>query len=151
MKTAFLDSSTLFSATNSPTGGSSKLFTFKKVKLISSPTVLTEVERNVRKKLQSHHLDRFFMLVDKMIIIDQKPNSKLIKKAKQVIVQKDAIILSEGKLAKSNLLITLDQKHFLNQNVANFLNPQKVLTPKMLIEKLESSKNKSFKQPSLKF
>lgn len=136
MKTTFLDSSVLFSAVNSPMGGSSKLFTLKNIKLISSPTVLTEVERNIRVKLESHHLDRFFMLVDKIKIFDQKPNPQLIKKAKKAIVLKDAIILSEGKFSKTNFLVTLDKKHFLKEDVVKFLHPQKVLTPKMLIEKL---------------
>lgn len=119
MKTAFLDSSVVFSAVNSPLGGSSKLFTIKSIKLVSSPTVLTEVERNVRKKLQSFHLDRFFMLADQLIVIDQKPDPKLIEKA------------------KSNFLVTLDQKHFLTSKAANFLKPQQILTPKMLIKKFE--------------
>lgn len=137
MKTAFLDSSVVFSAVNSPLGGSSKLFTIKSIRLVSSPTVLTEVERNVRKKLQSFHLDRFFMLADQLIVIDQKPDPKLIEKAKKVIVEKDAVILSEAKKAKSNFLVTLDQKHFLTAEAANFLKPQQILTPKMLIKKFE--------------
>lgn len=137
MKTVFLDSSVVFAAVNSPTGGSSKLFTIKNIKLVCSPTVLAEVERNVRKKLQTFNLDRFFMLADQIIIIDQKPNSKLIEKARKVIVKKDAVILSEGKLAKSDFLITLDKKHFLTEEVANFLKPQQILTLKMLIHKFE--------------
>src|SRR3989338_3790698 len=139
MKTAFLDSSVLFSALTSPTGGSSKLFTLKKINLITSPTVLTEVERNVRNKLQSFHLERFFMLVTKLKLIEQVPDLKLIIRAKKVIVEKDAVILQEAKQAKTNYLITLDQKHFLNQKVKGFLKPQKVLTPKILIQTLEKS------------
>ncbi len=136
MKTAFLDSSVLFSAVNSPIGGSSKLFTIKKIRLVTSPTVLTEVERNVRNKLQSFHLDRFFMLVSQINLIQQTPNQKLINQAKKIIVEKDAVILQEAKQAKTNFLITLDQKHFLNQKVDKFLKPQKALTPKELIRKL---------------
>lgn len=137
MKTAFLDSSVLFSAVNSPIGGSSKLFTLKKIKLITSPIVLTEVERNVRGKLQSFHLERFFMLVSQINLMQQTPNQQLINQAKKIIVEKDAVILQEAKQAKANYLVTLDQKHFLNQKVDQFLKPQKVLTPKMLIQKLE--------------
>lgn len=136
MKTTFLDSSVLFSAVNSPTGGSSKLFTLKKIKLVTSPTVLTEVERNVRKKLQSFHLDRFFMLVSQINLIQQTPNQKLINQARKVIVEKDAVILQEAKQVKTNFLVTLDQKHFLNEKVKKFLKPQQVLTPKMLIQNL---------------
>lgn len=137
MKKAFLDSSVLFSAVASPTGGSSKLFIMKDLRLITSSTVLTEVERNVRKKLQSHNLERFFMLVNKTVVIKQKPNDQLIKKVAKIIVAKDAVILQEAKQGGANFLVTLDRKHFLNPKVEKFIKPQKVLTPKMLIQKLE--------------
>lgn len=134
MRTAFLDSSVLFSAVNSPSGGSSKLFILPKIKLVTSKVVLAETERNVRKKLLTHHLERFFTLVDKLIIYDQLPDEKGIKKAKKVIVEKDAVILSEAKQAQTSFLITLDRKHFMAKEVASFIKPQKVLTPKELIE-----------------
>lgn len=136
MKSVFVDSSVLFSAVNSPTGGSSKLFILKQIKLVTSPLVLTEVERNIRKKLKSYHLERFFLLVDKMAIKDQLPDEKLMRKAEEVIVKKDTVILAEAKQAKSNFLVTLDRKHFLTLSVAKFLKPQKAITPKMLVENL---------------
>jgi len=137
LKTAFSDSSVLFTAVNSPTGGSSKLFTLKELKLVVSPLVLTETEKNVRKKLQSYHLDRFFILSDKLEILKQEPDDKSIQKARKVIVEKDAVILAEAKKSKANYLVTLDRKHFLADQVASFLKPQKVLTPHDLINLLE--------------
>lgn len=136
-KTAFLDSSVLFTASNSPSGGSSKLFTLKGIELVTSELVLAEVERNVRKKLQSHNLERFFMLASKLTILKHKPEEKLISKAKKVIVEKDAVILAEAKNAKTNFLITLDRKHFFKPPVVSFLKPQKVLTSKEFIKKVE--------------
>lgn len=82
MKRVFLDSSVLFTAVNSPTGGSARLFTLKKIKLVTSSLVLTEVERNIYKKLQNYHLKRFFLLVKKIEILKQEPNFQLIQKAK---------------------------------------------------------------------
>ena len=137
MKTIFVDSSVLFSAVNSPTGGSSKLFTLKNIKLITSKLVLTETERNVRKKLHEYHLDRFFMLVSKMKILKQVPDDSLIKKALRVIVEKDSVILAESKKSRGDFLVTLDKKHFLTKKAEKFLFPQKPLTPKMLIEAVE--------------
>lgn len=134
MKRAFLDSSVLFTAVNSPTGGSSKLFTLRKIKLVTSKLVLTEVERNIRKKLENYHLKRFFLLVSKLEIIDQKLDQKLIQKARKVIVKKDAVILVEAKMTPCEFLITLDKKHFLTQKVAAFIKPKKIFTPKMLFE-----------------
>ena len=138
MDIVFIDSSVLFSAVNSPTGGSSKLFTLKGVKLITSKVVLAETERNVRSKLQDYHLERFFMLVDKMRILKQLPNDKVIKKTQKVIVQKDSVILAESYKSKADFLVTLDRKHFLTDSVAKFLKSQKALTPKMLIEITEN-------------
>ncbi len=138
-KSAFLDSSVFFSAVNSPTGGSAKLFTLKKIKLVTSRVVLTETERNVRKKLERYHLERFFMLVSKVDIIDQTPRALQIKKAERFIVKKDAVILAEAKQADIQILVTLDQKHFLIPRVRDFLKTKKVLTPKMLISSLEEN------------
>jgi len=94
LKKVFVDSSVLFTAVNSPTGGSSKLFTLKDVRLITSPLVLAETERNVRKKLQSYHLNRFFTLSGKLKMVEQLLDEKAIIKAKKVIVEKDAAILN---------------------------------------------------------
>lgn len=136
MKTVFVDSSVLFTATNSPTGGSAKLFTLKEIKLIVSPWVLTETERNVRAKLHDYHLDRFFHLVRQTEIFKKQLDSKLIQKAQKVIAKKDAVILAEAKSSESDFLVTLDRKDFLNEKVAKFLKPAIALTPKELIESL---------------
>lgn len=134
MKKAFLDSSVLFTAVNSPTGGSAKLFTLKRIELVTSKLVLTEVERNVREKLENYHLRRFFLLVKKLEIIEQKPDLKLIQRAQKVIAKKDAVILAEAKKAKADFLITLDRKHFFAPTVINFLKPKKIFTPKMFFK-----------------
>lgn len=138
MSTVFVDSSVLFSAVNSPTGGSSKLFTLKTIKLITSNVVLTETERNVRKKLHDYHLERFFMLVNKLEILKQLPDTKLIKKTKKIIAEKDSVILAESHKSKADFLVTLDQKHFLTESVAKFLKPQNAITPKLLIEIIDN-------------
>lgn len=130
----FIDSSVLFSAVNSPTGGSAKIFTEKNLKLIVSTLVLTEVERNVRDKLADYHLKRFFLLVDRLIILNRIPNQRQIESAKKVITEKDAIILASAKLAKTQTLLTLDQKHFLTPKVEEFIKPTKILTPKMFFK-----------------
>ena len=138
MKRVFLDSSVLFTAVNSPTGGSAKLFTLKKIKLVTSNLVLAEVERNIYKKLQSYHLKRFFLLVKKIEILKQKPNLPLIQKARKVIFENDAVILAEAKMAKCDCLLTLDRKHFFAPKVAKFIRPQKIFTPKMLFDIFDS-------------
>jgi len=130
----FLDSSVLFSAVYSPIDGSAKLFSFKNVTLCVSKIVLHEVEKNTRQKLDNLHLRRFFMLVKHLHIINKYPNDMEIQNAQKVIVEKDAIILSEAKLSKCNYLITLDKRDFLQEKVRDYLRPQQILTPKMFFE-----------------
>lgn len=137
MKTVFVDSSVLFTAVNSPTGGSAKLFTLESINLTTSTLVLAEVERNVRQKLQSYHLERFFLLVEKLTITDQLPGGDLLEKAEKAIAKKDAMILAQAKEQKTNFLVTLDKKHFITESAAAFLKLQKVLTPKMLLAEIE--------------
>jgi len=134
MKRVFLDSSVLFTAVNSPSGGSAKLFTLKTIKLTTSKLVLTEVERNIHKKLEDYHLKRFFLLVSKIEISDQTPSDKLIEKARKAIVEKDAAILAEAKKTQADFLATLDKKHFLTSRAIAFLKPKKIMTPKMILE-----------------
>lgn len=77
------------------------------------------------------------MLADKVKILKQLPDKKLIKKAQKAIVQKDSVILAESKQSAADFLVTLDKKHFLAKQAVDFLLPQKILTPKMLIEIIE--------------
>lgn len=135
IKTAFLDSSVLFSAVNSPAGGSAKLFTIQNLKLCTSALVLTEVERNIRDKLEFYHLERFFFLVNKLVIISTVPTKKEISEAEKVIAKKDAVILSSAKISKSDYILTLDQKHFLTAQVAKFTKPTRVFTPQLFFKK----------------
>lgn len=137
MKTVFLDSSVLFTAVNSPVGGSAKLFTLKNIQLITSKIVLVEVERNVRKKLLDYHLERFFLLVDRIKILDIGLNKSDVEKAEKFIVKKDAVILSQAKASKSNFLLTLDKKHFLQEKAINYIKPTKILTPKDFLQFIE--------------
>lgn len=131
----FIDSSILFSAVNSQIGGSAKIFTQNYLSLIVSTLVLTEVERNIRDKLADYHLKRFFLLVDRLIILNRIPNQRQIESAKKVIAEKDAAILASAKLAQTQTLLTLDQKHFLIPAVEKFIKPARILTPKMFFEK----------------
>lgn len=134
MKTVFLDSSVFFSAVNSPSGGSAKLFTVNDVKLVTSRLVLAEVERNVRSKLTEIHLERFFMMTAQMKILSQEPDERLIAQAKKVIAEKDAVILAMAKQSKAGYIATLDMKHFFTAHASHFVKPQKMVTPKMLLE-----------------
>ena len=132
----FLDSSVIFAAINSVTGGSAKLFSLDDIELVSSETVLGEVERNVKAKLYSHHVERFFMLVKRLHVLKQMVSGEQIEEAKRMIVDKDAVILAEAKLSGVQLISTLDKKHFLTSKVAEYISPQKIVTPKDFFQEI---------------
>ena len=77
-------------------------------------------------------------MAKKLEVLNQEPNQQLIKKAEEVIVKKDAVILAEAKMAKADYLITLDKKHFLIPEVVSFLKPKKIFTPKMFFDIFKS-------------
>lgn len=131
----FIDSSVFFTAVNSPTGGSAKLFSLggSKFHLYTSRVVLVETERNVRKKLLPLHLPRFFILSENIHILNHIPNQAQIQEAERVIAKKDAVILAEVKYASVTYVVTLDIKHFFTNDVKQFLYPVKIVTPKELL------------------
>lgn len=130
----FLDSSVLFTAVNSSFGGSAKLFVMDNVELYVSNVVLHEVERNVRSKLPSMYLDRFFNLVEKLKIIQVMPSQKRIAAAKKVIAQKDSVIFAQFVESNCLVLLTLDKQDFLQDVVFDYVSPKRVMTPKMWFE-----------------
>ena len=133
----FLDSSVVFTAANSPFGGSAKLFTLHDIELYVSKVVLHEVEKNVRKKLQLVQLSRFFRLVEQVIVLKGVPTERQIQDAECVIVEKDSVILADFCRSSCDYLITLDKQDFLQESVFQFVAPKKILTPKMFFELLD--------------
>lgn len=135
LPTVFVDSSAFFTAVNSPSGGSAKIFSLsrREYKLVASKVILAETERNVSRKLLPLHLDRFFRLIELVEVLDQLPDDRLIQQAKQVIVAKDAVILAEASQARTGFLLTLEKKHFQTDPVKNFLVPTRIVTPKDLL------------------
>jgi hypothetical protein len=72
--------------------------------------VLHEVEKNVRKKLGEMYLERFFKLVEQLVIIEEVPSQREIEAAKRVIVDKDSVILAQFLKSSCTHLITLDKR-----------------------------------------
>jgi len=130
----FLDSSVLFTAANSPFGGSAKLFTMENIRLFVSKIVLHEVEKNVRNKLEDVQLKRFFRLVSRVEVIEGIPSKQEIDQTRRIIVEKDAVILAEFVRSNCDYLITLDKRDFLQEKVFEFVKPKKILSPKMFFK-----------------
>lgn len=131
----FLDSSALFTAVNSSFGGSAKLFSIEGIELVVSKVVLHEVEKNVRLKLGDEmYLERFFMLVDMLNVVDAMPDISELNLAKKVIAEKDSVILAQFKRSDCTHLITLDKRDFLQDRVMEYVSPKKIWTPKMFFD-----------------
>lgn len=74
------------------------------------------------------------MLVKHLHIVQKYPDDQEVQKARQVIVEKDATILSEAKLSNCKFLLTLDKKDFIQDKVREYIKPKQILTPKMFFE-----------------
>lgn len=135
----FLDANVLFSAANSPTGGSAYIFELakkRKLKLFSSSLAFKEAEKNLREKTSEETLLRFYDLLEEAAIefvTIKRLQAK--KKFGKLVGEKDAPILAAAISAKADFLITLDKKHFLNQKVLKAKLPIKIVTPGQFVEK----------------
>lgn len=133
----FLDSSVLFSAVWSVTGGSSKIISWaseRKIEAVVSKNVVAEVERNVGDKLSEAYWPRLENLLSFLEIDRTTTDNHEFEKAKDVIIPKDAVILADAKRCKVDILVTLDKRDMLQPKVYKFMHPIKIMTPKEVIE-----------------
>ena len=146
MKRVFSDANIFFAAANSPKGGSGfvlELAKKKKLRIITVAYALLEAERNIKAKLDNFYLNRHYQN-----ILEIKPEIQPIKfvsleeiaKLEKFVPLKDAPILLGAVLSKSQFLITLDRKHFLDNEALKIpklpfkiLNPGEFLTKHILI------------------
>lgn len=137
----FIDSSVLFSAVYSTSGHSSDLLVMGAegdILAVISDFVIVETRRNIRdvKPEKLARLDRLLVTVQFEIV---RVNSKDVADAKQWIVLKDAPILAAAKVARVDMLVTLDKKHFLGRpELETYINAL-ILTPKEAFQKIKSS------------
>lgn len=113
----FIDSSVLFAAAISPAGGARALLRrgiHGQVRLIISPLVLEEVERNLSRKAPAA-LPAFQSLRDALGTIVIEPAQELIDQVAATIELKDAPIVAGAIAASAAYVATHDQKHLLRQ------------------------------------
>lgn len=141
MKGVFLDANVYYSASRSPSGGSSaicELIQAKKLTLFTTRQVLLEAERNIRKKESDSTRVRFYELIGelapKIITVDkQKAETDFSK----IIDRKDTHVLEGARRARVDFLVTLDKKHFLNDRIRRSKLPFEIVTPGELLRKLD--------------
>lgn len=132
----FLDANIYFAGTRSPKGGSGfilELARRQKIEIITVSYVLLEAEQNIIKKLSPQYLNQHYQ---NLLEIKPKIQSiefvtlKEINRLRKLIPSKDIPILLGAILSGCRFLITLDRKHFLNNEKLKGIElPFRILNP----------------------
>ena len=129
----FLDANVLIAAAGSAEGGSAVVLEICRVKLaipVLTRLILREAERNIQGKLDRSALLRFYRQ-----IADLEPDlipiasTEDLASASQVVSPKDAHVLAGARAGAATHLITLDRKHFLQEDQRAGMLPIVACTP----------------------
>jgi len=138
----FLDANIFFAGARSPKGGSGfvlELAKKKKLEIITTTQALLEAEENIKKKLGVLYLARYYQN-----LLEIKPKIQLLEpvafkeitKLRKILPTKDIPILLGAIFSKSQVLVTLDRKHFLeNEKLTKIELPFKILNPGEFLRK----------------
>lgn len=136
----FLDTSVLFAAVLSPTGGARKLFLLAEagiLRLVVGPTVLKECDEVIRRKApgSSHRLAQ--LLAEAQTETSAPPSKRQIKTAQSYVrYAPDAYVLAEAIHAKPDWFVTHDKEHFLKSRSTIKL-PFEIGTPGDLLQRFK--------------
>lgn len=140
----FIDSSVFISACASSRGASALVLRYAlegKIKCFLSIDVIIETQRNITLKLDPTGKERFEFFLSKIPFkIMDLVNKKEIAKCNKVINSKDAPVLAAAIKSKSNFLLTLDKKHFLQSEIIKFAKNLRITTPGEFVNFLKSRK-----------
>jgi len=118
-KRVFLDTSVIFAAVLSESGGARKILQLGEagvIQLILGPNVLRECEEVVEKKCPESLPRLAYLLELAGIEVTSEPGDEEIKAANSILSYKpDAYVLAEAMSAKPDWFITHDKQHFLKK------------------------------------
>lgn len=134
----FLDTSALFDGIWSDTGGARmllKLGEARAIQLKASSQVLTEIEGVLRRKAPQN-LGALALLLDRSRIeLVTPPSLEEISRCEALLAYRpDAIVLAAAWGAQVDFFVTLDGRHFLNNQPLHALAPFKIGTPGTCLE-----------------
>ena len=113
----FLDTSVIFAAVLSPTGGARKLFLLGEsglMQLVVGPTVLRECQEVVQRKSPATLPTLAQLLASASLETSQAPTKKQIDTAEAYVQYvPDTRVLAEAILAKPDWFVTHDKEHFI--------------------------------------
>ena len=108
----FLDANIFVAAVGRPAGGSGTLLTLCArgfLTTIASRRVIAEAERNIREKLGTEALQKFYeILVEVHPRIVPDPPPRFVRRFARVINKKDAPVLAAAVYNRADALVTLD-------------------------------------------
>ena len=136
----FLDTSVLFAAVLSPTGGARKLFLLAEagvLKLVVGPTVLKECDEVIQRKAPGSSPRLAQLLAAAQTETSAPPSKRQIKTAQSYVYYgPDAHVLAEAIRAKPDWFVTHDKEHFLKSRIKIKL-PFEIGTPGDLIQRFK--------------
>ncbi len=142
----FMDTSVVFAAVLSPSGGARKLFQLGEVGLLRlciGPNVLRECEAVVRRKSPASLPTLAQLLSVSLVETTAAPLAQHIQAARALICyEQDAYVLAEAFRAKPDWFVTHDKEHFLMEIPAASL-PFHIGTPGDLIQSLKDNLHSS--------
>lgn len=131
------NASVVLTGLKSPTGGSAKVISWVgkgKIKGIISETILDEILRNTLKiGFEKVDLEK---RVQEIFQITKEPKAETVDQFKGIVLNfGDAHVLASAKQAKTEYLVSLDQKHILilKDKIKGF----KIVTPGELIQEFQ--------------
>lgn len=130
MRRIFIDSSVLFTAANSAKGHSRDLMLISgsgKLTLVLSDFVLEETRRNLA--LTQPGVTVLERIIREARIEIVSVSRRQVQEAMKSIIPKDAPIIAAAKIAKVDMLVSLDKKHLLGRpELESYINAP-ILTP----------------------
>jgi predicted nucleic acid-binding protein len=136
----FLDTSVIFAAVLSESGGARVLFRLGEagmLQLIVGSNVLRECEQVVRRKAPESLPTLAYLLELGMVEISTRSPNAFIERAKAVVAYgPDAYVLAEAMAAEPDWFVTHDKAHFLKPDLSSSLTIR-IGTPGDLIKALE--------------
>jgi predicted nucleic acid-binding protein len=136
----FLDTSVIFAAVLSESGGARMLFRLGEagvLQLIVGSNVLRECEQVIRRKAPASLPTLAYLMELGLVEIATRSPDEFIEEAKAIVAyEPDAYVLAEAIAAEPDWFITHDKAHFLKANLGSSLTIR-IGTPGDLIQALE--------------
>ena len=143
-KKVFLDASIFVAAAGSASSGSSLILEVCRGLHFSAVTtrrILLEAQRNIRRKLSSEAILRFYKEIANLNPeITRPPTKERLSQYDDIIALKDRHVLASALEGKAAFLITLDQKHFQTEVIRQANLPITIMTPKEFLEFVKKQK-----------